>query len=292
MKKVYLKKKKVNIIKEDMESGDIQIAPQFMDAYLSLLNQQQRLQKQMNQYQKQMNDINNKILQIKQKSANELKKQNMQAAKQPQQTQQPAQQVQQPAQQAAKAQQQIAAQQQVQGTSESVFNDELDKLWEAYINEDTEIDLFGDESLVDFGNGDADLDDFYNEEDEDDDYNPFTDEEENDDEKIFDDDLFVLKIKDENDKLIIAKFYKNSSNSLWKVRIVEGSKEPLESMQFEKDMDKLDIIEKIEEFPGFDDVEEMDIKEYEDIIDDKEEIDKKYHDDEEDDEETEEDLRD
>ena len=56
-------------------------------------------------------------------------------------------------------------------------------------------------------------------------------------------------------------------------------------MRFEPGMDKLDIIQKIEDIPGYSDVEEVDMDDYEDLIDDKEEIDKKYHNDDEDEEE-------
>ena len=106
---------------------------------------------------------------------------------------------------------------------------------------------------------------------------PLDDEEE--EEKVRDEDekewLFALRINDSTEEEeIIAKVYKNDEDDFWKIRIVQGSEEPLESMQFDPDMDMVSVIEKIGEI--YDEVEELDLDEYENLLDDKEEQDEKY----------------
>ena len=58
--------------------------------------------------------------------------------------------------------------------------------------------------------------------------------------------VFTLKIDVEEDpEDIIAKFYKNEDDDFWKVRVVQGDEQPLEDMQFDPELDMVEIIEKI-----------------------------------------------
>jgi hypothetical protein len=88
-------------------------------------------------------------------------------------------------------------------------------------------------------------------------------------------DVFAIRISDpDEDEEIIAKVYKNEDNDFWKIRVVQGSEDPLETMQFDPDMEFVDIIEKLGEI--YDEVEEISMDEYQDLLDDKEEIDSQY----------------
>lgn len=88
-------------------------------------------------------------------------------------------------------------------------------------------------------------------------------------------DVFAIRISDpDEDEEIIAKVYKNEDNDFWKIRVVQGSEDPLETMQFDPDMEFLDIIEKLGEI--YDEVEELSMEEYKELLDDKAEQDAKY----------------
>ncbi|HPI82303.1 MAG TPA: hypothetical protein PK122_03660 [Candidatus Paceibacterota bacterium] len=88
-------------------------------------------------------------------------------------------------------------------------------------------------------------------------------------------DVFAIRISDpDEDEEIIAKVYKNEDNDFWKIRVVQGSEDPLETMQFDPDMEFVDIIEKLGEI--YDEVEEISMDEYQNLLDDKEEIDSQY----------------
>lgn len=90
--------------------------------------------------------------------------------------------------------------------------------------------------------------------------------------------VFTIRIEDKDEEEdIIAKFYKDEDDDFWKVRVVQGSEEPLETMQFDPDMEMLEIIEHLATM--FDEVEEMDTQEYADLLDDKDIIDNAYYDD-------------
>ena len=90
--------------------------------------------------------------------------------------------------------------------------------------------------------------------------------------------VFTLEIEDEGeDENIVAKFYKDEDDDYWKARVVQGSEEPIESMQFDPEMDKVDIIEKLGGM--FDDVEEIQTEDYQEMLDDKEAIDSVFYDD-------------
>lgn len=85
----------------------------------------------------------------------------------------------------------------------------------------------------------------------------------------------VTVIDEDEEEDIIAKFYKDEDDDFWKARVVQGSEEPIESMQFDPDMNKVDIIEHLATI--FDEVIEMDVDEYEEDLDDKEFIDDLYY---------------
>jgi len=269
-------KKRINL-KGKLNEG-INVSQQYLNTYLMLKKQKidkqtkvDQFMKQVNQLQNDINQIDSKLVQIEAKSAQEQGKQQQQQAKQQQQQQTPSPQPE---------QSQVASNN--TATVESLYNEPIDQLWEKYINdelnEDSEINFFGDESIVDFGDDDADWDDDYTDDDDDE----IEDIENKDDlDTNIDDDVFALKITDDKNKDVIVKFYKDEDKDYWKARVVDGDSEPLESMRFEPGMDKLDIIQKIKDIPGYNDIEEVDMDDYEDLIDDKEEIDKKYHNEEE-----------
>lgn len=93
--------------------------------------------------------------------------------------------------------------------------------------------------------------------------------------------VFAIRLEDtDEDEEIIAKIYRNEEDTFWRIRVVQGSEEPLETMQFDPDMEIEDIIEKIGEIPGYNDVEELPMDEYKELLDDKKENDEKYYDEE------------
>lgn len=90
--------------------------------------------------------------------------------------------------------------------------------------------------------------------------------------------VFSVEIEDDGEEEnIIAKFYKDAENDYWKARVVQGSEEPVESMQFDPEMDKVGIIQHLGSM--FDEVEEIDTDEYEEMLDDKEKLDDIFYDD-------------
>lgn len=176
----------------------------------------------------------------------------------------------------------------------------LESAWEKYINEDIvtdlkrfpQIDIFApiakeieepEEEAIDFG-AEADYIRDY-----DDDYQEpeYIESEEGEDdgeiegeEALEGDFIFTLEIEEEDsDESIIAKIYREGDDSNWKVRIVQGNEEPLESMQFDSALQKDEVISKISEIPGFVEIKEIPTDEYEDMVDDKKEEDEIYYDD-------------
>jgi hypothetical protein len=135
----------------------------------------------------------------------------------------------------------------------------------------------------DFGLGDTkfgtDIDRFNESSDDDIDIVESPDEDEKDKgevEEISPDYLFALRLnRPDDDEEIIAKVYRNEDDEFWKIRVVQGDEEPLEAMQFDPEMQMVDIIERLAEI--YDEVEEVDVKDYEDLIDDKEESDEKFY---------------
>jgi len=108
------------------------------------------------------------------------------------------------------------------------------------------------------------------------DYDDVEDEQEATDEDLNSDYIFAIKINSEEEDEIIAKVYRNKDDDFWKIRVVKGDEEPLETMQFDPDMEFVDIIERIGEI--YDDVEEISMEEYKGLLDDKPETDEKYYD--------------
>lgn len=133
-----------------------------------------------------------------------------------------------------------------------------DEEWRAgdWVEEDPPVDIYEDE----------DEDEEAEEEEE--------DEETEEEEEDFSDYVFSIIIENREEE-IIAKIYKNHDDDFWKVRVVKGEEEPLESMQFDPDMDKIDVIEHLAEI--FDEVEELSMEDYKDLLDDKEEFDSEYY---------------
>jgi hypothetical protein len=108
------------------------------------------------------------------------------------------------------------------------------------------------------------------------DYEDIEDEQKATDEDLNSDYVFAIRINDPNeDEEIIAKIYRNEDDAFWKIRVVQGSEEPLEAMQFDPDMEFLDIIEKIGEI--YDEVEEISMEEYKGLLDDKQEKDAEFY---------------
>jgi len=87
---------------------------------------------------------------------------------------------------------------------------------------------------------------------------------------------FHVKINPEEDTEIIAKFYKDNEDDNWTVRVVRGDEEPLQSMEFDNRLDKLEIIGYLADM--YDEIEIIDPKEYEYLLDDKEKVDNEYYD--------------
>jgi len=99
--------------------------------------------------------------------------------------------------------------------------------------------------------------------------------EEANDEDLNSDYIFAIKVKDEDeDEDIIAKVYRNEDDAFWKIRVVQGSEDPLEAMQFDPDMEFIDIMERIGEL--YDEVEEIPMEKYKELLDNKAEIDAEY----------------
>jgi hypothetical protein len=136
-----------------------------------------------------------------------------------------------------------------------LFNElnEMDRNWLLKMNEEFE--------------DSADEEDFL-------DYRDIEDEQQATDEDLNPDYVFAIRINADEEDEIIAKVYRNKEDSFWKIRVVQGDEEPLETMQFDPDMEFVDVIEKIGEI--YDDVEEISMEEYKDLLDDKAENDSKY----------------
>lgn len=143
---------------------------------------------------------------------------------------------------------------------------DLDEWWKKNVTESIEEDDPNLELATD--NIEDDLDDELYNEDPDDDSS----------EALEGDYSFSLKIIDEDEEEdIIVKFYRDDDGDFWKARVVQGSEEPIESMQFDPEMEMIDIIEHLATM--FDEIEQIDVDDYEEMLDDKEEIDDIYYDD-------------
>lgn len=87
--------------------------------------------------------------------------------------------------------------------------------------------------------------------------------------------VFHVRINGDEEDEIIAKIYRNSDDDGWIVRVVKGDEEPLQSMEFDDRLDKLGIIGYLADM--FDDIEIIDPKEYEYLLDDKDKLDSEYY---------------
>jgi len=96
-----------------------------------------------------------------------------------------------------------------------------------------------------------------------------------DDDEPTDEYVFHVKIDEGSDGEIIAKIFRDDEEDFWTVRVVEGDEEPLQDMEFDPRLDKLDIIGKLASI--YDDIEIIDPKEYEYLLDDKEKVDAEYY---------------
>jgi hypothetical protein len=242
MKKTFLKKK--SPINENIYIPQ-ELANQYLTVKKQISDKQSKkdqLMKSVNQIDSEINILNRNILAIETKAAQMQGKE-----------------MQKPQQDDKKTTIEIEGQ-----VKESI---DLDTLWEKYISEDRD---------------EYDEDDGYEEDIEDE----YEDEEYEIDPDVLDalgddsldgDYVFSVRITDENEEEdIIAKFYRDEDDDFWKARVVQGSEDPIENMQFDPEMDKIDIIENLATI--YNDVMELDIDEYEELLDDKETIDDMIYD--------------
>jgi hypothetical protein len=229
---------------------DVTIPPELSTQYLTVKKQisdkqskKDQIMKAVNQIENEMNILNRNLIAIETKAAQ------MQGQQQAQQVQQE-----------KKAQ---AAQ--GQGEVQVTESEDLDDLWKEYIKESI------DEEEPDIDLAADDIEDDTEDED-------LADEPEETGDSLEGDYVFALKIIDSSEEEdIIAKFYKDEDDDYWKARVVQGSEEPIESMQFDPDMEMIDIIEHLATM--FDEVEEVDVDDYEEMLDDKEKVDDIFYDD-------------
>lgn len=90
-----------------------------------------------------------------------------------------------------------------------------------------------------------------------------------------DDYVFHVRIDQDSEKEIIAKIYRDDEVDNWTARVVKGDEEPLQSMEFDSRLDKLEIIGYLADM--YNEIEIIDPKEYEYLLDDKEKIDSEYY---------------
>ena len=98
-----------------------------------------------------------------------------------------------------------------------------------------------------------------------------------DDDQERDEYVFHVKIDETTDHEIIAKIFRDDEEDFWTVRVVKGDEEPLQSMEFDPRLDKLEIIAKLADI--YDEIEIIHAKEYEFLLDDKEKVDSEYYED-------------
>lgn len=240
---------------------DVNIPPELAQQYLSVKKQivdkqakKANLMKSVNQIENEMNILNKNIIAIETKAAQLTGQEEQDQIKNQKEVAQ---------------QQANMAQQQAQAATTTTESIDIDDWWRKNVSEELEAEPLDLEMMADEDEdidieGEAELID-----------EPLEPEE---GESLEGDYVFTLKVEDEDEEEpIIAKFYKNEDDDFWRVRVVQGSEDPLEKMQFDPDMEMLDIIEELATL--YDDVEEMDTQEYQDLLDDKEIIDDIYYDD-------------
>jgi len=95
--------------------------------------------------------------------------------------------------------------------------------------------------------------------------------------EIMDDYVFHIKINPDEEDEIIAKIYKDDDDDNWTCRVVKGDEEPLQSMEFDHRLSNIEVIGHLADI--YDEIEIIDPREYEYLLDDKEEVDKEYYED-------------
>ena len=247
---------------------DVTIPSQLANQYLSVKKQiadkqskRDQLMKTVNQMDNEMNILNKNLIAIETKAA-ELQGKEGEVQKKPSEQ----------AQGTKPVEAQGTKPVEVQGTvKESI---DLDLWWRENVSEamdDEDNDKFDLDQEIYDRNPDYDVEGEGEE---------FEDEEEEDEreDSLEGDYVFAVKVIDgDEEEDIIAKFYKNEDDDFWKARVVQGSEEPIESMQFDPEMEKLDIIEHLATI--YDEVEELDTEDYEEMLDDKDVIDDIFYDD-------------
>ena len=98
-----------------------------------------------------------------------------------------------------------------------------------------------------------------------------------DDDQPRDEYVFHVRINPDQPDEIIAKIYKDTPDDFWTIRVVKGDEQPLQSMEFDPRLDKLGIIGHLADI--YSEIEIIDPKEYEYLLDDKSKIDTKYYED-------------
>jgi hypothetical protein len=232
---------------------DVTIPPQLANQYLAIKKQmavkqskKDQLMKSVNQVDNEMGILNKNLIAIETKAA-ELQGKELENNQATQNAQTP-----------TTAQGAQTVQVQGQTVKESL---DIEEWWRIAVTEAAN----EEDNEMDYETDDAE--------------NDMVDDIEDDKEDSLDGDyVFAIKITDSNEEEdIIAKFYKDEDDDFWKARVVQGSEEPIESMQFDPEMEMLDIIEHMATI--YDEVEEIETDDYEEMLDDKEKIDDVYYDD-------------
>jgi len=242
----------IKVVKESLNEEGITIPYELSTQYLSVKNQiatkvsrKNQLIKAVNQVQNEIDIFNRNLLAIETKAA-QMQGQEIQQAEK-----------------VSKEEEGTTVE--VEGKVKESFD--IDAWWKSYIKEsfnedEPDLDLIADD-VEDDVEGEILIDE------------PL---EEPEGESLEGDYVFTLRIIDRDEEEdIIAKFFKDEDDDFWKVRVVQGSEEPLETMQFDPEMEMLEIIEHLATM--FDEVEQMDVEEYEDLLDDKEKSDEIFYDD-------------
>jgi hypothetical protein len=247
------------IIKEQLNE-EVVIPPELSNQYLSVKKQIVDKQSKKDRLMKSVNQLDNEI-NILQKNLLGIENQ---AAKTQEKTQQDVQ-----GQTGEGEKKTIELEAKVK---ESI---DLDKWWkDYYISEaiDEEDRFDGDDEKIEMM-GDKEEDPTYGEDE-------LSDEEKDEAEQSLDGDyVFAIKILTDDEEDIIAKFYKDDDDEFWKGRVVQGDESRVERMQFDPDLDKLGVIQELSEIME-DDIIEVDIDTYQELLDDKEKLDDLFYGDE------------
>lgn len=261
-KKVYFRKYKLN--------EDVNIPPELSDQYLSVKKQIEDKMKKIAEEELKFSDISKKISQLKSEISiyqknliaieNKAKAINKEAddlnSEQSDDMQKSADEIQKAAEEVIKT---IETSGNPPSTNESI---DLDEWWKENVTESIQEENPDIELAADDVEDAVEAEEAIEAED-----------------SLAGDYVFSVTVIDEDEEEdIIAKFYKDEDEDFWKARVVQGSEEPIESMQFDPDMNKVDIIEHLATI--FDEVVEKDVDEYEEELDDKEFIDDLYYDEE------------